>query len=198
MMTARLGILLSGSGTTYRNLAEAIVAGSLLAEIGVVISSRPDAGGIDHARRLDHPHAVAASGDEVTATLRAHGCGWVAMCGYLRFWDPPAEFVGRTLNIHPSLLPAFGGRGMYGSKVHRAVLAAGSRYSGCTVHLVGGDYDSGPILAQQVVEVRADDNVETLQQRVQAAERELYPRAVAAVLSGRMRQIDARRWLDLD
>ena len=197
-MPARLGILLSGGGTTYLNLADAIVAGTLAAEIAVVVSSRADAAGLEHARRLGHAHVVAATSDEVTAALRAHRVSAVAMCGYLRYWDPPGEFAGRTLNVHPSLLPAFGGRGMYGIKVHRAVLAAGCRVTGCTVHLVGGEYDSGPILAQRVVEVRVADTAESLQERVQVEERALYPQALAAVIGGRLRSVGGRRWLDLE
>lgn len=178
-MPARLGILLSGSGTTYVNLVEAIRRGELPAEIAVVISSKADAGGVARARAFGHPVVVASAPEAVTAALRAHRAGWVAMCGWLRFYDPPAELRGRVLNIHPSLLPAFGGRGMYGIHVHRAVLAAGVAESGCTVHLVTGDYDSGPHLAQARVPVLAGDTPESLQTRVQAAERALYPQALA-------------------
>ncbi len=183
MATARLGILLSGSGTTYDNLARAIAAGSLYAEVAVVVASRADAGGIALARAHGHPVVVASAQDEVTASLRAHGAQWVAMCGWLRFWDPPADFVGKTVNIHPSLLPDFGGKGMYGLRVHQAVLAAGVGRSGCTVHLVTGDYDSGPVLGRTEVPVLADDTAETLQRRVQEAERELYPRVIAGMLA---------------
>lgn len=178
-MPARLGILLSGSGTTYVNLVEAIARGELPAEIAVVVSSRPDAGGIARAREFGHPVVVAAAPDAVTAALRAHRAEWVAMCGWLRFYDPPPELRGRVLNIHPSLLPAFGGRGMYGINVHRAVLAAGVAETGCTVHLVAGDYDSGPHLAQVRVAVQPGESPESLQSRVQAAERALYPRVIA-------------------
>jgi phosphoribosylglycinamide formyltransferase-1 len=104
------------------------------------------------------------------------------MCGWMRFWDQPADVRGRVFNIHPSLLPAFGGRGMYGLHVHRAVLAAGVALSGCTVHLVAGAYDSGPVLAQRQVAVMPGDTPETLQARVQASERELYPQAIAAAI----------------
>ncbi len=178
-MPARLAILLSGSGTTYVNLVEAIGRGELPAEIAVVISSKADAGGVERARSFGHPLVIASTPDAVTAALRAHRTEWVAMCGWLRFYDPPAELRGRVLNIHPSLLPAFGGRGMYGIHVHRAVLAAGVAESGCTVHLVTGDYDSGPHLDQARVPVVPSDTPESLQTRVQAAERALYPRALA-------------------
>lgn len=179
-MTARLGIILSGSGTTYQNLADRIADGSLPAEIAVVVASRPDAFGIERARRLGHPWVVAR---DPTAALREHRAGVVAMCGWMRFWDPPADFAGRTVNVHPSLLPAFGGKGMYGHHVHEAVLAHGCKVSGCTVHLVAGAYDSGPILAQRAVEVVDGDTPATLAERVQAAEREIYPRAIAALIA---------------
>lgn len=176
----RLGILLSGSGTTYQNLAERIAEGTLPAEICVVIASRADAGGIARARAMGHPCVVAKDPAEA---LCAHGAEIVAMCGWMRFWDPPAPWAGRTLNIHPSLLPAFGGKGMYGHHVHEAVLAHGCQVSGCTVHLVQGGYDTGPIVDQLAVRVEDGDTPEILAARVQLAERELYPRAIARFLA---------------
>ena len=179
-MPVRLGILLSGSGTTYQNLADHLADGTLPAVVAVVVASRADAYGIERARRLGHPCVVAK---DPTEALRAHGAQVVAMCGWMRFWDPPGEFAGRTLNIHPSLLPAFGGQGMYGSHVHAAVLAHGCKVSGCTVHLVRGGYDSGPIVDQMAVRVEEGDTTDSLAGRVQAAERELYPRALARFLT---------------
>lgn len=181
-MVARLGILLSGAGTTYANIAEAIRCGRLRAEIAVVISSKSGTGGLLKAASYGHPTAVAENPEAVTTILRAHHVQWVAMCGWLKYWDPPAEFRGHTVNIHPSLLPAFGGRGMYGRAVHEAVIAHGAKISGCTVHLVAGGYDSGPILAQQAVDVAPGDSADTLQARVQAAECELYPLALSDLL----------------
>lgn len=176
----RLGILLSGSGSTYENLAQRCADGAIPAEIAVVVASRSGIGGIERARRLGHPCVVA---EDPAPALAQHGAEWVAMCGWLRYWDPPPPWAGRTVNIHPSLLPAFGGRGMYGLRVHRAVLAAGCKITGCTVHFVQGAYDSGPIIDQEAVRVLPDDTPETLAARVQAAERELYPRVLARLLS---------------
>jgi len=184
-MAPRLGILLSGSGTTYANLELAITDGRLRATIAVVVSSRADAGGLEFAANHGRPAVVATTPDAVTAALLAHGAEAVAMCGYLRFWDPPATFAGRAFNIHPSLLPAFGGRGMYGLRVHQAVIDAGATISGCTVHRVAGHYDSGPILAQREVPVLPGDSAEALQARVQAAERALYPAALDTALHHR-------------
>ena len=185
-MTARLGILLSGSGTTYANLVAAIRAGRLDAEIAVVVSSRADAYGLERAKAFGHPCLVAKEAAAITAALREARAEWVAFCGWMRFYDPPAELRGRVVNIHPSLLPAFGGKGMYSIHVHEAVLAAGATTTGCTVHLVAGAYDSGPILAQSRVPVMAGDTAESLQHRVQEAERELYPRVIADLITGKM------------
>lgn len=179
-MRPRLGILLSGGGTTYQNLAERCADGSLAADIAVVVASRPDAGGIARAARFGHPCVVAQDPAEA---LRAHRAEWVAMCGWMRYWDPPPPWAGRTVNVHPSLLPAFGGKGMYGRHVHEAVLAHGCTVTGCTVHLVAGGYDTGPILDQAVVRVEAGDTPDSLAARVQAAERELYPRTLARLLT---------------
>lgn len=181
-MHQTIGILLSGSGTTYENLHHHIEAGVLPARIAVVISSRIDVAGVDRARRFGHPLVIAKDPEQVTEALRSHGAQWVVMCGWLRFWDPPAPWQGKTVNIHPALLPAYGGKGMHGAHVHRAVLAAGETRSGCTVHQVDGAYDSGPIIAQQEVPVHADDTPATLATRVQAAERDLYPRVLAEML----------------
>lgn len=182
-MRARLGILLSGSGSTYENLHQWISDGRLKADIAVVIASRPGLGGCARAERLGHSLVIASQPQAVAQALAAHGATWVIMCGWLKYFDPPPAFAGRTLNVHPSLLPRFGGKGMYGHHVHAAVLESGERVSGCTVHLVSGGYDTGPILGQRQVPVLVGDTVETLAQRVQAAERELYPRLIAARLA---------------
>ena len=182
-MRARLGILLSGSGTTYANLAEACRDGRLDADIAVVIGSKAGLGGLTKAATYGHPTVVASSADDVTAALRAHAATWVAMCGWLRYWDPPGDYAGKVVNIHPSLLPAFGGKGMYGLRVHQAVLAHGAAVTGCTAHLVAGDYDGGPILAQSTVVVAPTDTADTLRARVQLAEREMYPRVLAELFA---------------
>ena len=162
-MSARLGILLSGSGSTYANLVAALAGSGAEIEIAVVVSSRVDAPGVGRAKAFAHPVVIASEPAAVTAALAQHRAEFVAMCGWMRYWDPPPDFAGKVFNIHPSLLPAFGGRGMYGIHVHRAVLAAGNRISGCTVHLVAGGYDSGPVLAQVQVPVLPGDTAERLQ-----------------------------------
>lgn len=193
-MTARLGILLSGGGTTYQNLADHISRGDLDAEIAVVVGSRAGLGGLDLAKTNGHAHVIARAADEVTAALADAGADYVIMCGWLKFWDPPARWHEKVLNIHPALLPAFGGKGMYGQHVHAAVIAHGARVSGCTAHLVQGDYDTGPILAQATVPVLIDDDAISLGARVQAAERDLYPRIVRALIDGDLQRLDDGRY----
>ncbi len=186
-MTVRLGILLSGGGSTYANIETAIADGRLPATVAVVVSSKAGVGGIDHALRHSRPLVIAASSAEVTTALRDHHVEWVVMCGWLKYWDPPESWRGRTINIHPSLLPAYGGKGMYGLRVHQAVVAAKERETGCTVHLVRGAYDTGTILAQAKVAVKPNDTAESLQDRVMAAERELYPRVIAETIAAKIK-----------
>lgn len=187
----RLGVLISGSGTTLENLIVRIRDGRLPAvEIRLVLSSRRAVRGVEIARKAglalgivrprDHRDVVAFS-DALTAALDQAGVDLVLMAGFLCFWRLPPHYVGRVLNIHPALLPRFGGPGFYGRRVHEAVLASGARESGCTVHLVDNEYDHGPIVAQTVVPVLANDTPATLAERVGQAERELYPHVVQQV-----------------
>ncbi|TVR12142.1 MAG: phosphoribosylglycinamide formyltransferase [Planctomycetota bacterium] len=194
-MTPRIGILLSGSGSTYANIATHIAEGTIAAEIAVVVASRADAGGLQRAASLGHPHTVAQQSDAINAILADHQCQWVLLCGFMRRFDAAANLQGKVLNVHPSLLPSFGGKGFYGDRVHQAVLDHGCRVSGCSVHLVEGDYDTGPILAQRCVAVRPNDTVASLRQRVQAAERHLYPLVVRSILSHGIHGEGRQRWL---
>jgi phosphoribosylglycinamide formyltransferase-1 len=195
----RVVFLLSGSGTTLENLLERIDDGSVPARVVAVVSDRADAAGLARARRRGIP-AVAverrrdpdAFDTAMDAAVRPHAPDLVVMGGFLRLWRLPEDLRGRALNVHPSLLPAFGGRGLYGDRVHRAVLEAGVRVTGCTVHLVDDEYDHGPIVAQVPVEVRDDDTPETLAHRVQEAERALYPQCIRWFAEGRL-QVEGRR-----
>lgn len=187
--------MLSGGGSTLLNLCRAIRDPERAAplsgvEIAHVISSRADARGIGIARDADLPVSVvprrefndgAAFSAAITAVLEPLDVDLVVLAGFLSLWRIPARFRWRVLNIHPALLPKFGGRGMFGLHVHRAVLAAGERESGCTVHLADDEYDHGPIVAQERVPVLADDTPESLAARVQEAERVLYPRVLQQV-----------------
>lgn len=195
----RLGVLFSGGGRTLENLARRIVDGSLAVEIPVAISTHEGAGGIERARRADIPvHVVdwrAAGADlstRILGILEEVGVDWIVLAGCIRHLALPPRWEGRVLNIHPALLPSFGGRGMYGDRVHRAVLAAGARFSGCTVHFVTDEYDSGPIIVQRVVPVLPDDTPDSLAARVFEEECVAYPEAIRLCVEGRARIDDGR------
>jgi phosphoribosylglycinamide formyltransferase 1 len=197
----RAAVLLSGNGTTLQNLIDRIADCRLAARIVQVISNRSDAVGIDRAKRAGLPVEVvtrkshpelAGFSTRVFDLCRASGADLVCLAGFLQLLEVPADFADRVVNIHPALLPAFGGKGMYGRHVHEAVLAAGVKVSGCTVHFVDQVYDHGPIILQKTVEVRDDDAPETLAARVFAAECEAYPEAIRLFAEGRLR-LDGRR-----
>ncbi len=182
----RLAVLLSGSGRTLGNLLAAIAAGTLPAEIAAVVSSRGDVRGVEIARQAGlETHVIpladkvrVAWSEEIFALCRLCRCDLVVMAGFLQLIDIPADYAGRVINIHPSLLPAFGGRGFHGLHVHRAVLDRGCTISGCTVHVVDSEYDHGPILLQKMVPVLVDDTPDTLAARVFAAECHALPEAI--------------------
>ena len=187
----RSGVLFSGSGRTLENIAKRIEDRTLAARIVVSISSHPNAGGIERAQRLGIPCRVIDYkewGDEfaheITRTLDQHDVELVLLAGFIRHYPVPDRYAGRILNIHPALLPAFGGKGFYGDRVHRAVLNAGAQFSGCTVHFVTDDYDSGPIILQRVVPVHADDTPGSLAERVFAEECIAYPEAIGLYAAG--------------
>lgn len=183
----RLAVLLSGSGTTLENLYGEIAAGRLHAEIAVVLSSAPAAYGLKRAAQRNTPAVTVdrtrfsgwrAHAAAVWAALQPFTFDGVILAGYICRLTVPPAWRGKILNVHPALLPKFGGKGMYGHHVHAAVLAAGESESGCTVHVVDDEYDHGPPLAQARVPIKPDDTPEVLAARVQAAERTLYPRVI--------------------
>jgi phosphoribosylglycinamide formyltransferase 1 len=197
---ARLAVLLSGSGRTLENLIARQQVGELPVAIVGVVSSRGDVRGVTIARaagipvtvsrRRDHPDP-AAHNAAIAAWLEPLAPEIIALAGYLCYFIRPGWFTGPVVNIHPALLPRHGGQGMFGDRVHAAVLAAGDQQSGCTVHHVDAEYDRGAIIAQARVPVLPGDDVTTLAARVFAAECELYPRVLADlardILAGRRR-----------
>lgn len=199
MANLRVAVLLSGSGTTLENLFEKRDAGKLSVDIVVVVSSRADAYGLERARRRGVPALVVErrkhkETDEFSAAvfgaITPHKPDLVCLAGFMSRLRIPTGYEGRVVNVHPALLPAFGGKGFYGHHVHEAVLRAGCKVTGCTVHFVDAEYDHGPIIAQRAVSVTAGDTVESLAARVQAAERELYPEAIQLIAEGRLRRRD--------
>ncbi|MCS7234947.1 MAG: phosphoribosylglycinamide formyltransferase [Armatimonadota bacterium] len=196
MRRARLAVLVSGRGTNLQAILDATRDPDYPAEVVVVVSDRPDAYALERARRVGVPAHVVLwskdpeeSGRRLAQVLEAHGAEWVCLAGFLRILDPRfvERYRGRILNIHPSLLPAFGGKGMYGERVHQAVLASGARESGCTVHFVTAEVDAGPVVAQARVPVLPGDTVETLAARVAEQEHRLYPEAIRRVVTGQVR-----------
>ena len=189
----RLVALVSGGGTTLQNLIDLAAAGALPARIAGVVSSRADAFGVTRAERAGIPAGVveasprrATFADEVWAAVRTFAPDLVCFAGWLHLLPIPADFRHRVLNIHPSLLPAFGGKGMYGHHVHEAVLAYGARVTGCTVHFADDTYDTGPILVQTCVPVKDGDTPDTLAARVFQAECEAYPEAIRLIAEGKV------------
>lgn len=197
----RIAVLLSGEGTSLENLLERIDAGEVPARIEVVLASKEKAGGLERARRRGIPAVavprarypdVTEFNDALHAVLAHHEIDLVALLGFLSPFETRGRFDGRTLNVHPALIPAFSGKGFYGHRVHEAVLESGVKLSGATVHLVDGQYDHGPIVLQKAVPVRDDDTPDTLAARVQAVERKLVPEAIRLFAAGRL-SIEGRR-----
>ncbi|KAF8762553.1 hypothetical protein HU200_009328 [Digitaria exilis] len=193
----RLAVFVSGGGSNFRAIHEAALGGEVHGDVVVLVTDKPGCGGAEHARSNDIPVVVfpklknapeGVSVPELLDTLREHQVDIVLLAGYLKLI--PAELIREyprsILNIHPSLLPAFGGKGYYGLKVHKAVIASGARYSGPTVHFVDEHYDTGKTLAQRVVPVFADDTPELLAARVLHEEHQVYVEAVAALCEDRI------------
>lgn len=187
---ARLAVLASGSGSNLQAIHDDLVARgpAASAELALVVSDRRAAGALERARGWQVPaeHLPKERNESLGTLLETHGITHIALAGYLRLvpLDVVRRFHGRMLNVHPALLPAFGGPGMYGARVHAAVLAAGARVSGPTVHFVSEHYDEGAIVAQWPVPVRGSDTPDTLAARVLAAEHRLYPWCLHLLTSG--------------
>ena len=202
MPKTKLGFLASARGTNMQAIIDACKSGRLPAQPVVVISNNRDSGALSRARAegITCYHLSSATcpapdqlDRKITATLQDHGVEIVILAGYMKKLGSHflAAYRGRILNVHPALLPKYGGAGMYGMHVHEAVIAAGERESGATIHLVAGDYDSGPILAQQKVAVLATDTAETLSRKVLAVEHELYVATLERILRGDIRLTDS-------
>jgi phosphoribosylglycinamide formyltransferase 1 len=196
----RIGVLASGAGSNLQAILDHLagLGEARRADVVLVASNRPDAGALTRAARagvatalLRSPHAP--QGEELDVVLARHAVDLVALAGYMRLVPDAVTraYRGRMLNVHPALLPEFGGTGMYGERVHRAVLQAGASLSGPSVHFVDEVYDHGAVIAQWPVPVLAGDDERTLAARVLRAEHLLYPRVVDAVAGGEVR-LDAQ------
>jgi phosphoribosylglycinamide formyltransferase-1 len=197
----RIAVLISGGGTTLRNLIERVRAGLLDVEIVLVVASTPKAGGLRFAQEAGIPSVVLDpkefdSRDRFSEVIfdrcRQARVQLVVLGGFLKQIAIPEDFTHRVVNIHPALIPAFCGHGFYGHRVHEAVLAYGAKVSGCTVHFVDNEYDHGPVILQKAVPVLEDDTPETLAARVFQAECEAYPEVLRLIAAGRVR-MEGRR-----
>jgi phosphoribosylglycinamide formyltransferase-1 len=196
-----IAVLISGNGTTLKNLLEVFRSGQLDIDIRLVVSSNPDAKGLEIAREATLATCIVERGrcdsDDAFSrpifdACRSHGAELVVMGGFLKRLPIPADFVNRVMNIHPALIPAFCGKGFYGLHVHQAVVEYGAKVSGCTVHFVDDQYDHGPIILQRTLEVRDSETAESLQKRVFELECQAYPEAVRLFAAGRL-SVSGRR-----
>jgi phosphoribosylglycinamide formyltransferase 1 len=201
MSPLRLVVLISAGGTTLQNLIDRILDHRLQATIVEVISSNRDVYGLERAKQSAIPSAVitrkqSGSLEEFSRHIfdrcRAAQADLVCMAGFLQLVHIPKDFEHRVMNIHPSLIPAFCGKGFYGEHVHEAVLAKGVKITGCTVHFADNEYDHGPIIVQKAVTVHEDDTPETLMARVYEQECEAYPEAIQLFGEGRLK-VEGRR-----
>ena len=207
MNRLRIGVLASGSGTNLQAIIDSTERGEIDGDVVVVISNVPDAYALERATKhgIDvfcFPHEGLTREEheaDIVACLEQHKVDLVCIAGYLRMLTPVMidRYKGRILNTHPALLPSFGGEGMHGLHVHRAVLDYGCKVSGCTIHVVTADVDKGPIVMQKAVPVLEADTPETLQERVLKEEHKLYPRAVQLFALSKVK-IEGRRAVILE
>jgi len=192
----RLGVLISGGGTTLVNILEYIKQSRLNAEVAIVISSRSTVAGVEKAKKAGLDVKIIRKKDfagvdefsrRIEEELVAANVDLVVQGGWLCLWKIPQRYENRVMNIHPALLPSFGGQGMWGHYVHEAVLAAGCKVSGCTVHFCTNEYDKGPIVVQRACEVKEGDTPDSLAARVFEAECIAYPQAIKLFAEGRLR-----------
>jgi len=194
MPTLHLGFLASHGGSNMQAIIDACKQGQLDAALCVVVSNNSESMALQRARKAGIPayhisavtHPGAGEDSEILRVLRRHGVDTVVLAGYMKQIGPQtlAAYRGRILNIHPALLPKFGGRGMYGKRVHEAVLSAGERVTGVTIHVVDDLYDHGRILAQREVPVREGDTADSLAERVLQEEHRLYSETLRRVAAG--------------
>lgn len=197
----KLAVLVSGSGTTLQNLIDEIAASRLNATIQIVIGSRLGLLGIERASAAKLANFVvdrkgfessALFSKAVFSLIDDAGVDLICLAGWLCLLDIPPRYAGKIMNIHPALLPSFGGNGMYGHRVHQAVIDHGCKVSGCTVHFVDGAYDNGPIILQRTCPVHEDDTAASLAHRVFEEEKIAYPEAIRLFQAGKLK-IEGRR-----
>jgi phosphoribosylglycinamide formyltransferase-1 len=193
----QLGVFASGRGSNFNAILQAIQENRLDAEIRLLLTNNPEAGALSIARKHDIPTAVVTKAafetremfvEAMHSALNTHDVGFIALAGYMKKVPPEiiAAYRNRIVNIHPALLPSFGGKGMYGHHVHEAVVKLGCKVSGVTVHIVDEIYDHGAIVAQRCVPVEVDDTPDSLAARVLKVEHQLYAEALQLFAEGRV------------
>ena len=194
-----IAVFASGKGSNFKSILESIKLGKIRnAHIVIVVSNNPDAGALEVARENNIPilhinRRQFASDDDFNAALMSamqkDRVNFIVLAGYMKKIDPNIikAFKNRIVNIHPALLPKFGGKGMYGIHVHEAVIASKEKFSGASVHIVDEEYDHGPIVLQKTVQVEPDDTPETLATKVLQIEHDIYPEAIRLFAEGRVR-----------
>jgi phosphoribosylglycinamide formyltransferase 1 len=195
-LSINVAVLLSGSGTTLQNIIDLSASGTLDAQVVCVASSREDAFGLVRAEKAGIPmQAIPRKDYDSADTFGAaiwdfvgqYEPDLIVLAGFMSLLPVIPKYEGRIMNVHPALIPAFSGKGMYGHRVHQAVLDYGVKLTGVTVHFVDEEYDNGPIILQSAVPVEEGDTADTLAERVQAEEREVYPRAIQLFAQGRLK-----------
>lgn len=204
-MTIDVAVLASGSGTDVQSIIDASENGEIDVDIVLLITNNPDAYCIERAKKhgidyriIDHRGKDREEHEkEIAEVIDSYGPDLIVLAGYMRMLTD--YFVdknyGSLINIHPALLPLFGGEGMYGEKVHEAVLESGMKRTGCTVHFVTNEVDMGPIIEQVCVQVKKDDDVESLSERVLEEEHKLLPRVIGAYSEGRVKLEEGEAWI---
>jgi phosphoribosylglycinamide formyltransferase-1 len=202
MRRIRIGVLASGGGTNLQAIIDACERGEIDGDVVVVISNVEDAYALERARKHDiqafaFPHEDMSREEhekDIIECLDQHQVDLVILAGYLRMLTPLmfSKYGGRMMNTHPALLPSFGGKGMHGLNVHKAVIDLGCKVSGCTIHFVTEDVDGGQVILQKAVPVHEDDTPEALQERVLKEEHKLLPRAIQLFAQGKLK-IEGRR-----
>ncbi|MBA7705664.1 Phosphoribosylglycinamide formyltransferase [subsurface metagenome] len=200
----RIAVLVSGGGTNLQALIDNCKSGFIQGKIVLVISSRPQAYALKRAEKENiHTKVIEKKhygnekeySDAIQREIRAKKVDLICLAGFLVKLSPNIikTYESRIMNIHPALLPSFGGKGMYGIKVHEEVLKRGQKYSGCSVHLVDEEYDHGPVILQKKVPVKKDDTPQILAERILKEEHKLYPQAVRMFALGKIKQISKRK-----
>ncbi len=203
----KIGFLLSGNGSTLENLLKYISDGEVDAKVSIVLSSRGQAYGLNRAENWGIPHEVIPYkmfksnlqeySQQITQVLDSYKIDLVVFGGFMSRYIVPKHYINRVINIHPSLIPSFCGKGFYGTKVHQAVLDYGVKVTGVTVHFVDNEYDHGPIIAQETINIDDGDTIDSIESKGAEIEQRLYPKVIQAIIENRIVVENRKvRWIE--